>query len=123
MSGLLTTKTACSVQKACSDKWPNPQEENMAEEQMAEIRGAVARGWCHPANSSKVMDIDLAEAISQEVYKLIERHYRAAQTAESTPPYDPEGLNAAIRAQLRAPAPQKDGTIRPHCMGTEFPKK
>ena len=22
-----------------------------------------------------------------------------------------------------APAPQKDGTIRPHCMGTEFPKK
>ena len=35
-----------------------------------EIRGAVARGWCDPKNSSKVMDTDLAEAISQEVHKI-----------------------------------------------------
>jgi hypothetical protein len=40
---------------------------------IAEIRGAVARGWCDPANSSKAMDIDLAEAISQEMYKLFNR--------------------------------------------------
>lgn len=32
-----------------------------------EIRGAVARGWCHEKNSAKVMDSDLAEAISEEI--------------------------------------------------------
>ena len=35
-----------------------------------EIRGAVARGWCDPKNSAKVMDVDLAEAIRQEVHKI-----------------------------------------------------
>jgi hypothetical protein len=35
-----------------------------------EIRGAVARGWCDEKNSMKIMDTDLAEAISQEVHKL-----------------------------------------------------
>lgn len=34
------------------------------------IRGAVARGWCHPTNTLKEMDSDLAEAISIEVAKL-----------------------------------------------------
>lgn len=38
--------------------------------EMSAIRGAVARGWCDPKNSAKVMDTDLAEAISQEVHKL-----------------------------------------------------
>jgi hypothetical protein len=32
------------------------------------VRGAVARGWCAEANSHKEMDVDLAEAISQEVW-------------------------------------------------------
>lgn len=36
---------------------------------LQQIREAVARGWCHPVNEKKVMDVDLAEAISQEVYK------------------------------------------------------
>ena len=36
------------------------------------IRGAVARGWCHPDNSSKTLDVDLAEAISQEVKKALD---------------------------------------------------
>ena len=35
--------------------------------ELSEIRGAVARGWCHPDNQHKEMDVDLAEAISQEV--------------------------------------------------------
>lgn len=38
---------------------------------MQEIRGAVARGWCADANRHKEMDSDLAEAVSQEVYKLM----------------------------------------------------
>ena len=38
---------------------------------LKEIRGAVARGWCTPLNDKKRMDIDLAEAISIEVYKLV----------------------------------------------------
>lgn len=37
-----------------------------------EVRGAVARGWCHDKNREKEMDSDLAEAITQEVLKLIE---------------------------------------------------
>lgn len=32
-----------------------------------EIRGAVARGWCRPNTEDRVMDAELAEAISQEV--------------------------------------------------------
>ena len=34
------------------------------------IRGAVARGWTYPANEKKIMDTDLAEAISIEIEKL-----------------------------------------------------
>ena len=37
-----------------------------------EIRGAVARGWCHDKNRHKEMDSDLALAISEEVEKLLE---------------------------------------------------
>jgi hypothetical protein len=34
------------------------------------IRGAVARGWCADVNCDKVIDPDLAEAITQELMKL-----------------------------------------------------
>ena len=30
------------------------------------MREAVARGWCHPKNENKEMDVDLAEAIALE---------------------------------------------------------
>ncbi len=33
----------------------------------SELRGAIARGWCHPKNSHKPMDCDLADAIFQEL--------------------------------------------------------
>ncbi len=39
--------------------------------EVQEVRGAVARGWCHPANASKEMDGDLAEAITAEVLSLL----------------------------------------------------
>lgn len=39
----------------------------MSETLRQKILGAVARGWCHPKNSHKVMDVDLAEAITWEV--------------------------------------------------------
>ena len=35
------------------------------------VRGAVARGWCAPENASKEMDVDIAEAITREVYALL----------------------------------------------------
>ena len=35
------------------------------------IRGAVARGWCANVNAHKNMDLDLAEAITQEIWKLL----------------------------------------------------
>lgn len=37
---------------------------------MEEIQGAVARGWGSSKNEKKVMDVDLATAISVEVKKL-----------------------------------------------------
>lgn len=37
---------------------------------MEEIQGAVARGWGSSKNEKKVMDVDLATAISIEVKKL-----------------------------------------------------
>ena len=36
-----------------------------------EIRGAVARGWCHDKNAWKDFDSDLALAISEEIEKLL----------------------------------------------------
>lgn len=45
-------------------------ETNISKILESEIRGTVARGWCHKENEKKEMDIDLAEAISLEVEKL-----------------------------------------------------
>jgi hypothetical protein len=36
-----------------------------------EIRGAVARGWCADKNRNKEMDADLAEAIAQEILRML----------------------------------------------------
>jgi hypothetical protein len=36
-----------------------------------EIAGAVARGWCAPATENKVMDAELAMAITDEVWNLL----------------------------------------------------
>ena len=36
---------------------------------VADIRGAVARGWCAPRNTHKEMDCELAEAITQEIIR------------------------------------------------------
>jgi Lar family restriction alleviation protein len=38
---------------------------------LAEIRGAVARGWCHKVNEHKTMDTDLAPAIADEVNAML----------------------------------------------------
>lgn len=38
--------------------------------EMEKIREAIARGWTYPANEKKIMDTDLAEAISVEIEKL-----------------------------------------------------
>jgi len=38
---------------------------------LEEIAGAVARGWCHPVNENKEMDVDLAACITTEVSKLL----------------------------------------------------
>ena len=38
--------------------------------QLEDLLGAIARGWCHTENSSKVMDASLAVAIAKEVQSL-----------------------------------------------------
>ena len=40
-----------------------------------EIIGAIARGWCSPENSHKEMDTTLAEAIANEVMKVIDAKF------------------------------------------------
>lgn len=34
-----------------------------------QVRQAVARGWCDPRNSHKEMDVDLADAITDEIVR------------------------------------------------------
>lgn len=60
----------------------------MNEKSKEELLGAIARGWCHKKNSSKVMDSDLAVAISEEVVKFIED---LLATKESKPTTDRGG--------------------------------
>ena len=35
-----------------------------------EVMQAVARGWCHPKNEKKTMDVDLALAITDEILSI-----------------------------------------------------
>jgi uncharacterized protein involved in exopolysaccharide biosynthesis len=42
-------------------------------DRLQELTGAVARGWCHPETETKEMDVDLAEAIVDEVLPLLVR--------------------------------------------------
>lgn len=37
---------------------------------LAEIRGAVARGWCAEVNAKKEFDADLAESIVAQIYAM-----------------------------------------------------
>jgi hypothetical protein len=66
---------------------------------IAEIRGAVARGWCAEGNAHKEMDSVLAEAISQEVHKLIySRSPRAfAEQSAAALAGDMEDLDAVFQ--------------------------
>lgn len=41
-----------------------------------EIMQAVARGWCHPENEKKTMDVDLALAITEEILALTPQENR-----------------------------------------------
>jgi len=43
----------------------------MSKYTVEQVRGAVARGWCHPSNSHKEMDSDLALAIADEVLAML----------------------------------------------------
>jgi len=36
-----------------------------------DILGAVARGWCQPATEKKIMDVVLANAITDEIIKIL----------------------------------------------------
>ena len=41
-----------------------------------EVLQAVARGWCHPETEKKTMDVDLAEAITDEVILVLDKRSR-----------------------------------------------
>ena len=59
-----------------------------------EIIGAVARGWCDPKNSHKVMDADLVVAIAKEVQKLSMSEQPAQKQHEIV--QDPAEIRAAF---------------------------
>ena len=50
------------------------------------IVGAVARGWCAPANANKIMDEELAYAIVAEVEKLLASGGREGRQAKPDSP-------------------------------------
>lgn len=36
------------------------------------LQGAIAHAYCHEKNSNKVLDIELAEAICEEIWNLLQ---------------------------------------------------
>lgn len=60
------------------------------------IVGAVARGWCAPKNTTKIMDSDLVHAIVDEVEKL----FVSPRAADA--PSEPSELRAALIAVREA---------------------
>lgn len=67
---------------------------------------AVARGWCHSNTSDRIMDVDLAEAIAEEVLPLIQRvdapHLGMATTGQ---------LLAELRARIEVDYLQGGGGL------------
>jgi hypothetical protein len=68
---------ACGCQDEClalldaaTPAPPSPEAVARALRDLEVVRCAVARGWCTPANSSKEMHLDRAEAVVQEVVAL-----------------------------------------------------
>lgn len=60
------------------------------------IVGAVARGWCHPKNSSKTVDTDLGYAIVDEVIAVLNADMIARSSASGAEPVvwvDPDTLS------------------------------
>lgn len=57
------------------------------------IRGAVARGWCHPDHSHKTLDADLALAIADEVMYEIDDSAQIEKLRDE--------LRQALRAKLK----------------------
>lgn len=69
---------------------------------IADIRGAVARGWCHPDNGAKEMDSELALAIAAEVQRLFDRQLLAvdAWIAQAE-----DALRATLPEEVRSMGP------------------
>ena len=65
----------------------------------AGIFEAVARGWCHETNSSKVMDPLLGEAIVQEVFVAIDAAPTVccAECEYGPPPADAVGARTSCQ--------------------------
>lgn len=53
---------------------------NQIEQLKAEVRGALARGYCTKENENKVLDPELIEAMALEIDTLIETVYQAAHS-------------------------------------------
>lgn len=60
-----TTGDGASDARPRTDGPANPYRDNRDRQNILE---AVARGWCHEKNGTKVMDPDLADAIVSEVF-------------------------------------------------------
>ncbi len=50
---------------------------------LTEIKEAVAKGYCHPNNTMKVLDVDLCESITHEVEKVVRNELSAWQRFSS----------------------------------------
>lgn len=112
-------------------------EANRAAAQAAEVSepallGTIARGWCHPKNSGKEVDADLAEAIVEEVRAILalrpqsepvgedlgKAFYELACQPWSIPP-DWSALNQRERDDLRNAASRFAAMLRPQAVITK----
>ena len=55
---------------------------------------AVARGWCSEKNSHKEMDVDLGEAITDEVVAALKAEPQSASTNTGSQKFVPENIEA-----------------------------
>lgn len=68
----------------------------LGEASLADVRGAVARGWCHPLNAEKEMDVILAEAIVEQLAVMMALGEEQAKLAAADGTRVPAPVDAGV---------------------------
>jgi hypothetical protein len=72
------------------EKLAQPEQEPVAWE---DVLGAIARGWAHPENARKPIDVQLAVAIAKEIQDM----YTTPPAAQRQPQYNKTEMNCFVQ--------------------------